>query len=47
MNRVRAAALAAGFYDDACRARGASISVIQRDRYVTPAGDPDYHYRAC
>lgn len=36
-----------GFYADACRARGASISVIQRDRYVTPSSDPDYHYRAC
>lgn len=36
-----------GFYDDACRARGASISVILRDRFVTPPSDPDYHYEAC
>ncbi|ADB53302.1 endo alpha-1,4 polygalactosaminidase [Conexibacter woesei] len=36
-----------GFYADACRARGASISVILRDRYVTADTHPDYVYRAC
>lgn len=35
------------FYDDACSARGADISVILRDRQVTPAGHVDYHYEAC
>lgn len=36
-----------GFYADACRARGASISVILRDRQVTPYGDPAYRYSYC
>lgn len=36
-----------GFYADACRARGASISIILRDRRVTPSSSPDYVYRSC
>lgn len=31
----------------ACRARGASISVIYRDRNVLPRGRPRYEYKAC
>lgn len=36
-----------GYFDRACSARGATISVILRDRYVTPSGDPDYVYDDC
>lgn len=36
-----------GYWRRACNARGATISVILRDRYVTPGGDPDHVYRAC
>ncbi|MFI7586554.1 endo alpha-1,4 polygalactosaminidase [Spongisporangium articulatum] len=38
---------AAHFYSDACRARGATISVILRDRDVVPAGRKAYRYKAC
>jgi hypothetical protein len=31
----------------ACGARGATISVILRDRDVVPAGDRAYHYESC
>lgn len=34
-------------YTAACAARGGKISVIYRDREVTPAGSPGYEYRAC
>lgn len=34
-------------FNAACRARGATISVILRDRYVTPDTDPDYVYDYC
>ena len=35
------------FYDKACAARGGTISVILRDRNVTPRGSAHYHYEAC
>jgi hypothetical protein len=31
----------------ACTARGATVSVILRDRDVVPAGDAAYHYESC
>lgn len=34
-------------YTAACNARGASISIIYRDRDVVPAGESDYVYQAC
>ncbi len=34
-------------YDRACRARGNRISILLRDRDVTPLGHSDYVYRAC
>lgn len=34
-------------YTRACRARGAKISIILRDRDVVPKGDLAYRYRAC
>jgi hypothetical protein len=34
-------------YRQACRAQGANISIILRDRDVTPRGSKRYHYRAC
>jgi hypothetical protein len=36
-----------GWYNAACRARGASISVILRDRQVTPFGNAAYRYSYC
>jgi hypothetical protein len=38
---------ATGNFNDACRARGSSISVILRDRFVVPKGNPDYSYSEC
>jgi hypothetical protein len=35
------------YYKKACRARGEQISVILRDRDVTPRGNRHYHYEAC
>ena len=35
------------YYTAACAARGASVSVILRDRDVVPATDPAYRYGAC
>jgi hypothetical protein len=35
------------YYDAACRARGARISVILRDRDVVPRGRRGYVYQAC
>ena len=35
------------FYTAACTARGASVSVILRDRNVVPSGRPAYRYEAC
>lgn len=34
-------------YEAACRARGARISVVLRDRDVVPRGRPGYTYEAC
>jgi hypothetical protein len=34
-------------YDQACAARGSSISIIYRDRDVVPGGRSGYVYRAC
>jgi len=34
-------------YDAACAARGATISIIHRDRDVVARGRPGYAYRAC
>ncbi|KAJ7589052.1 glycoside hydrolase family 114 protein [Mycena floridula] len=34
-------------WNDACAARGASISVIYRDIDVVPAGSKGYHYQEC
>ena len=34
-------------FDRACAARGAQISVILRDRQLSPAGEPGYRYAAC
>jgi hypothetical protein len=34
-------------YDEACRARGSTISVVLRDRDVVPRGRPGYVYAAC
>lgn len=34
-------------YDQACAARGKSISVIRRDRYVLARGRPGYQYEYC
>ena len=35
------------YFPQACQARGASISVILRDRDVVAAGKPDYDYKSC
>jgi hypothetical protein len=35
------------FFDRACNARGAQISVVLRDRGLQPAESADYHYEAC
>jgi hypothetical protein len=35
------------FYKKACAARGARISIILRDRNVTPRGSKHYVYEAC
>ena len=34
-------------YQAACKARGARLSVIQRDRDVVPRGTAGYAYRSC
>ncbi len=34
-------------FDAACRARGATLSVVYRDRDVAPLGEPGYVYRWC
>ncbi|HYD40091.1 MAG TPA: hypothetical protein VEB43_04630, partial [Anaeromyxobacter sp.] len=34
-------------FEDACRARGASTSIIYRDRAVAPAGSAEYVYESC
>ncbi len=34
-------------YTHACTARGASISIIRRDRDVVPAGTSGYSYSDC
>ncbi|KAJ6522194.1 glycoside hydrolase family 114 protein [Mycena vulgaris] len=34
-------------WNAACKARGANISVIYRDRDVVPAGSSAYHYQEC
>lgn len=34
-------------YIAACKARGTRISIILRDRNVTPRGNSHYHYKAC
>jgi Glycoside-hydrolase family GH114 len=34
-------------YTKACKARGASLSIIYRDRDVVPRGDSAYHYEFC
>lgn len=38
---------AARFFDTACAARGAQISVIRRDRNLTMSNDPSYFYETC
>ncbi|KIY69372.1 glycoside hydrolase family 114 protein [Cylindrobasidium torrendii FP15055 ss-10] len=35
------------WWNQACTARGASISVIYRDREVVPSSSSDYHYQEC
>lgn len=36
-----------GIFSAACAAQGKTVSVILRDRFVTPKGDPDYSYQQC
>lgn len=35
------------YFDSACKARGAQISIIYRDRNVVPSGNSGYVYQAC
>jgi hypothetical protein len=34
-------------FESACSSRGASISIVYRDRDVVSAGEPDYTYQSC